>query len=164
MVVIPFNLPKIGAETAAECEAFQILGALRKKASAAIGWAISLGKKFRSTGVMEINTVLLPKLHPKLKGLEPRLITGYSILLYFIDQVHVHFACIHEHDMDGKVLLTAFRIVVGTKHIPARASIIHFKIYYIISVHRVNECRCKCWVSAGVGTQSHLSHSVNTCV
>ena len=59
MVIIPFNLPKIGAETAAECEAFQSLGALRKTASAAIGWAISLGKKFKTSGITNINSVLL---------------------------------------------------------------------------------------------------------
>lgn len=61
MVITPFNLPKIGAQTAADCEAFQQLGALRKTASAALGWAISLGKMLRSNGVKEINTVLNSK-------------------------------------------------------------------------------------------------------
>ena len=36
MVVIPFNPPKIGAESATDCEAFQELGTLRKTASSAI--------------------------------------------------------------------------------------------------------------------------------
>ena len=89
MVVIPFSVPKIGAKSAAECESFLELAALKKKASASLGWAISIGDKLRTTGVGAINGVLLTKVHPRLVGAEPRIITGYSILLYFVDEVCV---------------------------------------------------------------------------
>jgi hypothetical protein len=92
MVVVPFSLPKIGAKSAAECEWFLELSALKKKASASLGWAISIGNTFRSTGVGAINGVLLPKIHPRLVGAEPRMITGYSILLYFVDEVWLTLA------------------------------------------------------------------------
>ena len=87
MVVVPFSVPKIGAKSAAECESFLELAALKKKASASLGWAISIGDKFKTTGVGAINGVLLPKIHPRLVGAEPRMVTGYSILLYFVDEV-----------------------------------------------------------------------------
>lgn len=71
MVIVPFNLPKIGAQTAADCVGFQELGALKKTASACLGWAVSLGKKLKTIGVDSINSTLLPKIHPKLQGDKP---------------------------------------------------------------------------------------------
>lgn len=47
MVVVPFSVPKIGAKSAAECESFLELAALKKKASASLGWAISIGDKLK---------------------------------------------------------------------------------------------------------------------
>ncbi len=87
LLVIPFNLPKIGGESEEDCRNFQELGNLKKKASSCIGWAISLGKKFEEGGITEINGVMLSMIHPQLKGLDPRFITGYSILLYFAKEV-----------------------------------------------------------------------------
>ena len=87
LLVIPFNLPKIGGESEEDCRNFQALGNLKKKASSCIGWAISLGKKFEEGGIAEINGVMLSMIHPQLKGLDPRFITGYSILLYFAKEV-----------------------------------------------------------------------------
>lgn len=88
MVVIPFNLPKIGAHSENDCRFFQELGLLKKESSACVGWAISLRAKLKAFGVDHINTNLLPKVHTKLLGVvEPRVITGCSILLFFIDEV-----------------------------------------------------------------------------
>ena len=84
--MIPFNLPKIGGESEEDCINFHKLGNLKKVASSCIGWAISLGKKFED-GVSEINRVMLPMIYPQLKGLDPRFITGYSILFYFVKEV-----------------------------------------------------------------------------
>lgn len=89
MVIIPFNLPKIGASSESDVEAFQELGVIKKTASAALGWIISLGKKFKTSGVQLIKENYLPKVFAKLQGVEPRSITGYSILLYFVDEVWV---------------------------------------------------------------------------
>lgn len=38
-------------------------------------------------GIDKINGCMLPLIYPLLKGLDPHLITGYSILLYFVEQV-----------------------------------------------------------------------------
>ena len=93
LLVIPFSLPKIGAETEEDCVNFQTLGKLKKGASSCIGWAISLGKKFEEEGVAEINRDMLPLIYPQLRGLDPRFITGYSILLYFVKEVIVFIMC-----------------------------------------------------------------------
>ena len=87
MIVIPFNLPKIIGGESEDCRNFQALGNLKKKASSCIGWEISLGKKFKEGGIAEINGVTLSMIHPQLKGLDPRFIAGYSILLYFAKEV-----------------------------------------------------------------------------
>ena len=87
LLVIPFNLPKLGGESEEDCKNFQKLGNLKKAASSCIGWAISLGKKFEEGRISKINGVMLPMIHPQLKGLDPRFITGYSILLYFANEV-----------------------------------------------------------------------------
>lgn len=86
-VIIPFNLPKIGAESESDCQFYQTLGDLRKEVSSCIGWAISLRKKLKATGISMINSKYLPKIFSKINGVEPRVITGYSILLYFVDEV-----------------------------------------------------------------------------
>ena len=87
LLVIPFNLPKIGGESEEDCINFQKLGNLKKVASSCIGWAISLGKKLEEGGISKINGVMLPMIYPQLKDLDPRFITGYSILLYFANEV-----------------------------------------------------------------------------
>ena len=92
LLLIPFNLPKIGGTSEEDCVNFQKLGNLKKLASSCIGWAISLGKKFEERGVSEINTTMLPMIYPQLKGLDPRFITGYSILLYFVKEVSIQHA------------------------------------------------------------------------
>ena len=63
--------------------------------------AVSLGTKLEEEGIAEINRRILPMIYPLLKGLDPRLITGYSILLYFVQQVsragsYNHYRCIFE--------------------------------------------------------------------
>ena len=99
LLVISFSLPKIGAETEEDCINFQNLGKLKKVASSCIGWAISLGKKFEVDGVSEINKDMLPLIYPHLRGLDPRFITGYSILLYFLKEVmaecvSIQYSCV----------------------------------------------------------------------
>ena len=86
-VIIPFNLPKIGVETEQDCKNHQELGNIRKNLSSCIGWAISLRKQMELSGISMINSKYLPAIFDKIKGVEPRTITGYSILLYFVDEV-----------------------------------------------------------------------------
>ena len=87
MVIIPFALPKVGPKDLEELRAFQSLKILRKAASSAIAWSLSLGAIFNSTGKEVIGRVLLPKVQDSLPGMDPRMVTGYAILLFFAKQV-----------------------------------------------------------------------------
>ena len=121
LLVIPFNLPKIGGESEEDCRNFQKLGTLKKVASSCIGWAISPGKKFEEGSISEINGVMLPMIHPQLKGLDPRFITGYSILLYFAKEVStcsIHTderercKCIHVYILYGRIFSHGAKLCV----------------------------------------------------
>lgn len=107
-VIIPFNLPKIGAKCESDCQSYQTLGNLRKKISSSIGWAISLRKKLKETGISMINSKYLPMIFPKIQCVEPRVITGYSILLFFIDEVCVHVTYVRVKILSWGSYLSAY--------------------------------------------------------
>ena len=87
MVVIPFSLPKVGPTNLEEIKSFQSLKKLRRAAGSSIAWCISLGHIFTSTAKDVIGGSLLPKVHLSLRGMDPRMITGYAVLLFFAKQV-----------------------------------------------------------------------------
>lgn len=62
------------------------MSAILKQSSAAVGWAIALGKKMKEQANY-IRCDLAKIVRKRLSGLDPRLTTGYATLLYFTEQV-----------------------------------------------------------------------------
>ena len=58
-----------------------------REASSAIGWAISLRKQFIEGGEEDITCRISPMVRLQLPGVDPRLVLGYSCLLYFAEKV-----------------------------------------------------------------------------
>lgn len=80
-------LPQLGAHCEQDCKNFQEMGDLKKKIFSCIGWAVSLRKVMLENGIKKINDTYLPMIFNKLSGVQPRMVTGYSILLFFVDEV-----------------------------------------------------------------------------
>ena len=78
MIIIPFALPKVGPKDLKELRAFQSLKILRKAASSAIAWSLSLGAIFNSTAKEVIGRVLLPKVQDSLPGMDQCMVMGYG--------------------------------------------------------------------------------------
>jgi hypothetical protein len=87
VVLIPFNLPEIGATSVNAAQCLQSLKSLRNKSSAAIGWIISLAKEMNNDGMSTVTSHFLPMILDEFKGSHPRFVMGYAILLYFVEKV-----------------------------------------------------------------------------
>lgn len=87
-LVIPFNTPSIGPRSEIQSRDFGLLATAQREASSTIGWAISLGKSFKLSGVSDVQHRINPAVRTRLPGVDPRLCTGYSCLLYFAEKVH----------------------------------------------------------------------------
>lgn len=62
---------------------------LMKDATSCIGFSISLGERFLTSGITDIDTVIFPKLRGLLpQGVWPRVVPGYATL-WFMEQVYV---------------------------------------------------------------------------
>ena len=85
-MIIPFKGPSIRAHTEGQRVAFSSLKHLKDTASSSIGYFMSLGKTYRSTGVFEVDEIgqKLADLLPKCIG---RTIKGYAHLIWFTEQV-----------------------------------------------------------------------------
>ena len=59
------------------------LPSLMKESTRSIGYMIKLGTEFTDTGISEVDTTITPKLKKMLGSTWPRVITGYSTLLWF---------------------------------------------------------------------------------
>ena len=88
-LLIPFSTPSIGPTSEEESKAFNLLGAAQREAYSAIGWAISLAKKFVEGGETEVSSRISPSVRAILPGVDPRLCTGYACILYFAEKVIV---------------------------------------------------------------------------
>lgn len=64
-----------------------MLGSVQREASSAIGFVISLGKKFEEEGRHKVSSSLLSAVRQAMPGVDPRLCTGYACLLYFAEKV-----------------------------------------------------------------------------
>jgi hypothetical protein len=85
-VIIPFSGPSIQAHTPEQREAFTSLKHIKSEASGSIGYFISLGKRYRETGVFQVDSheQALASLFPNCGG---RTIKGYANLIWFTEQV-----------------------------------------------------------------------------
>ncbi len=82
-----FLLPSVGPMNEHESVQFMRLLEARENMSSAVGWAISLGKILRNGGKQEISSNILPLTRKLLPGVDPRLKSGYAVLVYFCEKV-----------------------------------------------------------------------------
>lgn len=83
-VLIGFHPPQVDPTTTQYCSLPQLMN----QAKSAIGFMISLGKKFSETGISEIDMYIKPKLKSMLpNGVWPRVIPGYASLIWFTYEV-----------------------------------------------------------------------------
>ena len=83
-VMIEFSLPQLDPSVTE----YTNLPALMENSVKSIGFLISLGKRFVTSGITEIDEVLTPRLKMMLpKGIWPRIVPGYALLLWFAYQV-----------------------------------------------------------------------------
>lgn len=83
-VMIEFSLPQLDPSVTD----YACLPVLMDDSVKSIGFLIGLGKKFVDEGISSIDEVLAPRLKAMLpKGIWPRVIPGYAILLWFAYQV-----------------------------------------------------------------------------
>ena len=85
-MIIPFKSPSIRARSDEQRVAFSSLKDYKEKASAAVGYFIALGKKYRTTGVFKVDEYeeALSALLPNCGG---RTIKGYANLVWFTQEV-----------------------------------------------------------------------------
>ena len=85
-MIIPFKSPSIRARNEEQHDAFSSLKECKEKASSAVGYFIALGKKYRATGVLEVDEYKeqLSALLPNCGG---RTIKGYANLLWFTNKL-----------------------------------------------------------------------------
>lgn len=87
-MIIPFKGPSIQARTPEQRRSFSLLKGLKEAASRSIGYMIALGKKYRETGVFQVDDYeqRLVNLLPNCGG---RTIKGYANLMWFTEQVGI---------------------------------------------------------------------------
>lgn len=84
--MIEFATPQLSTTVAD----YTKLPELMKDATSCIGFSISLGERFLTSGITDIDTVIFPKLRGLLpQGVWPRVVPGYATLLWFTEQVYV---------------------------------------------------------------------------
>ena len=87
-LLIPFKKLSVGPQNEAESCAFNDMAATLRHASAAVGWAISLGSIMKSE-MSYIEVDLFKRVKERLPGVGSRLITGYAVCLFFAEKVCV---------------------------------------------------------------------------
>ena len=85
-MVIPFSKPSVGPQSEADSIAFNQIPTILKMATSAVGWAIYSGKQMKKD-VGYIQGDLSERVRKRLCGIESRLTTGYTTLLYFAQKV-----------------------------------------------------------------------------
>ena len=88
-IQIPFYDPQIGPTTAKKSEEFAVLNNLLKKISSMAGLVVSLEENLITDYQTESMYAINRKVTAIMGHSEPRLSTGYSILLYFTSKVHL---------------------------------------------------------------------------
>lgn len=75
-LLIPFKKSPVGPQNETESYAFNDMAATLKRASAAVGWAISLGATMKSE-MSYIKGDLFKSVKERFSGVDSRLISGY---------------------------------------------------------------------------------------
>lgn len=86
VVIIPFKQPSIKARNAEQRLAFSALKLLKAQGSQGIGYFIALGKKYKDSGVFEVDAYE-DRLTPLLPNCGGRTVKGYAHLVWFTEQV-----------------------------------------------------------------------------
>lgn len=89
VLLIPFSKPTVGPKNDGESIAFRTMPYVQTKVSSAIGWAISLGEMMISEKEY-IDGPLSNRVRKRLH-LQPRQVSGYTLLLYFAEKVSLTF-------------------------------------------------------------------------
>ena len=69
-----------------ETMAFNDMAQNCKRVSSAVGWAISLGKQLTGEKTY-VQGDLFKRIMDRLSGVDPRLVTGYSVCIFFAEKV-----------------------------------------------------------------------------
>ena len=86
-LVIPFENPTVGPQSDADIQSFKHLLEVLHAASAAVGWAISMGKTILEGGHLQGDCQT--RVRSRLQGVDPRLCTGYCTLLFCAEKVNI---------------------------------------------------------------------------
>jgi len=86
-LLIPFKNPKVGPSNADQAAAFQQLPDHLEAASSMAGAVIQIEKDLIDGGRMEILESINPMIFDVVGISNPRVVTGFSILLYFANKV-----------------------------------------------------------------------------
>lgn len=89
-MLIPFKLPTVGPTNHQEAESFKKISQTMTEVSSAVGWAISLGKELNEG--RQFDDDRLERVRSKLSGVEPRLCTAYTTLLFVVEKVGLGFS------------------------------------------------------------------------
>ena len=92
-MMIPFMLPTVGPTNQQEAESFKVLSEKIAKISSAVGWANKLGQDLNDG--RQFDDDRLERVRSKLSGVEPRLCTVYTTLLFVVKKVCLYFYMIH---------------------------------------------------------------------
>ena len=90
--MIEFHSPALSLSLTGYME----LAELWEQCSSCAGFAVSLGERFFSHGIREVDTEILPKFSAEAaNGVIPRVLPSYSILFWFSRQVCGFVICIN---------------------------------------------------------------------
>ncbi len=87
-MMIKFSQPPLSLTLSQYMEVVQ----LWKVCAKCVGFCVSLGKKFLSEGVKEVDKNIIPALSKSVDNISPRVIPSYAILYWFTMQV-----CVYNH-------------------------------------------------------------------
>ena len=99
-----------------------------RKASASIGFCISLGHTFFSEGGMtEVSRDITPMLLEHTSDVSPRVVPGYAMLYWYAEKVHV-YCCVHNHALVSLVVSQLLEAVKMSEMIPALKKYFYNKV------------------------------------
>jgi len=91
-LLVPFNLPKVGPTDSKQVAAFQQLPNHLKAASSMAGVVVHIEAALKTEGHKEILQSLNPRFFNIVGISSPQVVTGCSILLYFINKVNLYIS------------------------------------------------------------------------
>ena len=102
-MLIPFKLPTVGPTNQQEAESFEQISRTMMGVSSAVGWAISIGRELRDG--RQFDDDRLERVRSKLPGVEPRLCTAYTTLLFVVEKVCLYFCMVHKLVVNDKTFI-----------------------------------------------------------